>query len=107
MCQGKRNHPQFQIQNFHEKIPPKQEIQQEETDHDHSPNIGQEFFPPRTLIGGYQMNPKLELPKFNEKTKKSVPWVNKADFFFSIDNIISNGKMIKYASMQLEDRSYN
>ena len=53
------------------------------------------------------MKPKLELSKFNGKTKQSVAWINKEEEFFSIHNITSDEEMIKYASMQLEGRAYN
>ena len=56
-------------QKHHETRPPKGEILQEVTDHDHSPNPEQLFFPRRPPIGGYQMKPKLEFPKFDGETK--------------------------------------
>ena len=53
------------------------------------------------------MKPKLELSKFNGDTKQNVAWINKAEEFFSIHNIIVDKEMIKYASMQLEEQAYN
>ena len=91
----------------HETIPPKGEILQEETDHDHSPNIEQPFFSRRPPIGGHQMKPKLEFPNFDGETKQSMVWINRAEEIFSIHNVISDEEMIKYASMQLEGRAYN
>ena len=34
-------------------------------------------------------------------------WINKAEECFSIHNITADEEMIKYASMQLEERAYN
>ena len=53
------------------------------------------------------MKPKLELSKFNGDRKQSVAWINKVEEFFFIYNIIANEEIIKYTSMQLEDRAYN
>ena len=47
------------------------------------------------------------MSKFNGDTKQSVAWINKAGEFFSIHNITTDEEMIKYSSMQLEDRAYN
>ena len=30
-------------------------------------------------MGGYQMKPKLQLPRFNDETKKTVAWINKGE----------------------------
>ena len=40
----------------HKTMPPRREISQEETDHNHSPNLEQPLSPPK--ISGYQMKPK-------------------------------------------------
>ena len=53
------------------------------------------------------MKPKLQLSKFNGETKQSLVWINKEKEFFAIHNITTDKEMIKYASMQLEDRDYN
>ena len=45
------------------------------------------------------MKPKLELPKFDGETKQSVAWINKADEFFYIHQILSDDEKVKYASV--------
>ena len=48
---------------------------------------------------------QVRIVKDNGDTKQSVAWINKVEEFFSIHNITADEEMIKYASMQLEDRA--
>ena len=74
-----------------------------ESNRDHSPNHEHSLSTPKR--NGYQMKTKLELSKFNGDTKWTMAWIHKAEERFSICNITTDEEMIKYASMQLEDRA--
>ena len=42
-------------------------------------NFNQPHLGSTQLMGGYPMNPKLELPNFDGESKKSVAWINKKE----------------------------
>ena len=55
----------------------------------------------------YPPKAKIELSKYNRSEDQCIAWLNKAEEYFDIYNIISDKEKVKYVSMHLEGYAYN
>ena len=55
----------------------------------------------------YPLRAKIEFLKYNESDDQYIAWINKANKYFDIYNIMMTKEKVKYASMHLEGHAYN